>query len=147
MSQELDASGKLIDQAVKPLINGALVFAGAKMLGLSGSVPLPLIEKYYEAPIALGILGVASSFGSELAHNFLLPHINQHSKFGQMEAMALSPVINGSLLAAGVYAGSPIVLQSLGAMKIAGLGAAAEIGNTYAFETFLRPFLHTRAAN
>jgi hypothetical protein len=112
---------------------------------MPGSVGLPLVDKYFEAPIALGVLGVASSFGAELAHNFILPHVNQHSKLGQVEAMALAPVLNGGILAAAVYASSPITLQSLGALNVVGLGAAAEVGNTYAFETFIRPFLHSKA--
>lgn len=145
MSHELNTTGKLIDQAVKPLINGAMVYLGAKAMGFDGSVSLPLVNKSYDAPMSLGILGVASSFGAELAHNFVLPHINQHSKLGQMEAMALAPVINGGLLAAGVYVSSPNTLQYLGAGKVVGLGAAAEVANTYAFETFVRPFLHTRS--
>lgn len=145
MSTELDTKGKLIDQVVKPLINGGLVYLGAKAMGLSGSVALPFVDKAYDAPMSLGILGVGSSFGAELAHNFILPHINQHSKFGQMEAMLLSPVINGGLLAGGVYLASPNNLQFLGAGKVVGLGAAAEVANTYAFETFVRPFLHMRS--
>ncbi len=144
MSQELNTTGKLIDQVVKPVMNGAIVYLGAKALGFDTTLSLPLVNKSMDAPMALGVAGVASSFGAELAHNFILPHINQHSKLGQMEAMLLAPAINGGLLAGIVYAGDPLAVYNFGMPKLIGLGAAAEVGNTYAFETFVRPFLHMR---
>ena len=136
--------GKFIDQAVKPLINGALCYAGAKALGFDGYIRLPLINKAHAAPMSLGIAGVVASFGTELAHNFILPHINQHSKFGQMEAMILSPVLNASLITGVVYAGSPLQIQG-NVVQLMGLGAGAEMASTYAFETFARPWLHAKA--
>lgn len=141
---ELNTSGKLIDQFVKPLMNGAICYAGAKAMGLEKPLSLPMMNTKYDASMVLGIAGVASSFGTELAHNFILPNINQHSKLGQMESMILSPLLNGGLLYGILYAGNPIEAYNLGLAKTVAIGAATEVGSTYAFETFARPFLHSR---
>jgi hypothetical protein len=144
MSTELNTTGKLIDQAIKPLINGALCYAGAKAMGYDGFIRLPLVDKGYDAPMALGLCGIVSSFGTELAHNWILPHINQHSKLGQMESMILSPVLNGGIITGLVYAGDSLQVQG-NVVSLMGLGAGAEVASTYAFETFARPFLHSKA--
>lgn len=141
---ELNTSGKLIDQVVKPLMNGAMCYLGAKAMGIDKVVFVPLLDKAYEAPMGLAILGTASSFGTELAHNFILPHINQHSKLGQMESMILAPVLNGGMLAGLTYAGSRSSMNGIGAGYLFGLGAGAEVTSTYAFEAIARPFLHSR---
>lgn len=141
---ELNTSGKLIDQFVKPLMNGALCYVGAKAMGVDKPLSLPLIGVKYDAPMTLGIAGVASSFGTELAHNWILPHINQHSKMGQMESMILAPALNGGLLYGILYGGNPVEAYNLGFTKTLGAGAGVEIASTYAFETFARPFLKSR---
>jgi hypothetical protein len=141
---ELNTSGKLIDQVVKPLMNGAMCYVGAKALGIDRVVFIPFTDKAYDAPMGLAILGTVSSFGTELAHNFILPHINQHSKLGQMESMILSPVLNGGMLTGLVYAGSRNSLNTIGAGNLFGIGAGAEVTSTYAFEAVARPFLHSR---
>ena len=141
---ELNTSGKLIDQVVKPLMNGAMCYLGAKAMGISKPVFIPFTDQAYAAPMGLAILGTASSFGTELAHNFILPHINQHSKLGQMESMILSPVLNGGLLTGMAYLGNRSVMDNIGAGYLFGVGAGSEVASTYAFETFARPFLHSR---
>ena len=144
MSVELDTKGKFIDMAVKPITNGLMTYLGAKALGLNYDTNLPIIGKSYDAPMALAMAAVPASFVTEMAHNWILPGINQHSKMGQMEAMILSPVIQGGLLAAIVQAGGSVQLGNLGTAKVVGLGAGSEIASTYAFEGLVRPFLHSR---
>ena len=144
MSNELDMKGKMIDQITKPILNGLMTYVGAKALGLKYDTNLPIINRSYEAPMALAIAAVPASFVTEMAHNFVLPGINQHSKMGQMEAMVLSPIIQGALLAGIVQTGGSVQLNNLGTMKVFGLGAGSEVISTYAFESVLRPFLHNK---
>jgi hypothetical protein len=144
MSNELDTKGKMIDQITKPLLNGVMTYVGAKALGMKYDINLPIVNRSYEAPMALAMAAVPASFVTEIAHNFVLPGINQHSKMGQMEAMILSPALQGGLLAGIVQTGGSVQLGNLGTGKVFGLGAASEIASTYAFESILRPFLHTK---
>lgn len=139
--QNLSTTGRIVDMAAKPVLNGAVVYLGAKMLGAEGLMSTKFGGNY-STPAALGIGGIVSSFGTELAHQFILPHVLPHNKLGQMESMIAAPLINGSILA--LYAGmnDSYKTAEIGNMKLLALGAASEVASTYGFETFLRPWFH-----
>lgn len=146
MAQQLNTTGKIVDQVVKPAITGAMCFAAAKAMGMDGTLTIPVINKEYAAPMALAGFGAVGSVVAEAGHMWILPHIDQSSKLGNMEAMILAPLICGGAVAGGVYFGDKYKFVNGGAAKFFGIGAGAEVASNYAFEAVVQPWLKTKGA-
>ena len=60
------------------------------------------------APVAIGIVVGGASIGSELAHDYILPHIPKNERFVNLESSALAVGTAGGLTTAILtYAGAP----------------------------------------
>lgn len=126
--------------AVKPFLVGAMSALGSYMYVSRTAVVLPF---WYPSGIPLymfhGMAGVGSSMLAEVAHAWILPHISNNNKLANMEAMVLSPVMNGvAMNLITRYAGSENILKNVGMGNSFIVGAGAEIIGHYAFETLLK---------
>lgn len=122
----------------KALLNGALLAGFSQMVEKGSVVRLtPLGGTPIPIWAFAGGVGVAASYVSDAIHSWVLPHISQNQKYMTSESAILSPIISGAALSGGMYVGNKDALQSLGAMKWMGAGAASEAIATYVSSNIL----------
>jgi hypothetical protein len=112
----------------KPAISGAI--GSVAITQLSGGTQFIYNGKTYSL-YALGFaLGFGSSFVSELAHNYVLPHTPGHAKYQNLESMVLSLATSGGAFVLGArILNENITMQEARTFAIA--GAASEVLSSY----------------
>lgn len=80
---------------------------GSVLMGEKDTV-ISVLGVNLPAPVAIGGVVGAASIGSELAHDYILPHIPKNERFVNLESSALAVGSAGGLTAAILtYAGAP----------------------------------------
>lgn len=118
----------------KPAISGAI--AAVTLPQLSGGTEYIWNGQRY--PLwALGAgLGFGSSFVSELAHKYVLPHIPGNEKYMTMESMVLSLASSGgAFVIAAKLINAEVNMSEMKTFAIAGM--AAEVLSGYVSTNFL----------
>jgi hypothetical protein len=121
---------KLLETLFQPLLVGAIAGIGSKLL--FDPPAIPLFGFNINGPIFFASVVGVSSYTSEILKNYILPYIPVTNRFAGLESMILSPAITGmtSYLVLRFGAGvEPDFLKSFA------LGASAQIGGTYAYQT------------
>jgi hypothetical protein len=80
----------LSDETIKALMTAAIGAVGSIVLMGEGDTKVPIFGIDIPAPILIGAATGLSSFGADLAHDYVLPHIPKNEKLVNMEAAALS---------------------------------------------------------
>src|SRR3954470_15581026 len=77
----------------KPVISAAV--GSIALAQVTGGSKFIYNEKEYSLHLLGAVLGAGSSFVSEVAHNYILPHIPGNMKYVQFESMVLSVASSG----------------------------------------------------
>ncbi len=125
--------------ALKSLIGKPAISAGISAVALpyvsGGTEFLYQGQRYPLWALGAG-LGAGSSFVSELAHNYILPHIPGNVKYAHLESMVLSVAASGGAFVLG----AKIINSNLNmdeSRKFFMVGALTEITSSYLASNFL----------
>ncbi len=98
-----------------------------------GNIPIPLAG----AAIAVG-----ASLVSDMAHAWLLPHINADKRLVAWEGALLTPAAGGAGFLLGAYIANPETLNSSTEVRnLFVVGAASEILGQWVYQSFLLPLV------
>jgi hypothetical protein len=131
---------KLKSQIARPLTVGIVSALAAKAMGGDWSADLPLLG-VVSKPVFYGVVGAASSFGSEILHNFALPYLPQSSQAVTIENALLAPAIHAALNVAVVSVVFPAMASDVGLQEPILIGIGSEIVGGYSFDNFIKPAL------
>lgn len=132
-------TSKVVSMSTKPLLNASVVYLGSKILGISGSMDNPIFGQMdSSAQLALG--AAISSLGTQVAHSWVLPELGD-GNFYSGASNIFSVGIQAGLFTIYCLSTDGGKANQIGGLELAGLGAAAEIGASYANDAVVRPWL------
>ena len=115
----------LVDDGVKALLSGAIGAAAAYILfDEKGSVNLPLLSIPIPTAAAIGLAVAGGSITADLAHDYLLPHINKSAKLTQIESTLLQIGVTGAATSAIIIYGLGAPVENLPTTFLLGAGSA-----------------------
>lgn len=127
---------KLKQQFGRPVVIGLVSALAASAMGKSYQVSLPLLGTVPK-PVFYGLLGAASSAGTEVLHQWVLPYLPQSESAVKAENAILSPVIHAGVNLAVMYVAAPAIIKADGWMEPVAIGFGAEIAGGYAWDNVL----------
>jgi hypothetical protein len=133
----MSISSKLKNQFARPIAVGLVSALGAKAMGKDFNVTLPLLGDVSK-PVFYGVLGVGSSMGTEILHNWVLPYLPQSDSAVKAENALLSPAIHGLVNLGVLKVLYPGMLAEIGIQEPLLIGVGAEIAGGYAFDNFIK---------
>lgn len=135
---------RLKSQFAKPIVVGAISYLAAGLTGEKFNVTLPLLGEVSKSTF-YGLLGVGSSMGAEVLHNWVLPYLPQSDMAVQAENALLAPALSGAInIAAIQLIGSSGLAEASGYMEPFLLGAGSQIAGDYSFKYWIGPSLGMR---
>lgn len=86
------------------------------------------------AALAVGLGSVLS----EVAHEFVFPHIHYLEKNGEPSALAVASAVSSAGLYGGLYSAQPEAITALGPVPIIALGVTSEIVGDYLYANVIK---------
>ena len=118
--------------AMAPAMKGAIAGIAAHVVLGVGDSKLALGGMVWSAPTVIGISVASASLATELSHDYILAKIKPNASLADFEAKALAPALTAAATIGAAYLTIGPVTDMRAALELAAVGAAAEIGGTYA---------------
>lgn len=89
-----------------------------------------------------GILGVSTTIVADMAHSFILPHINENKRLQHFESALLAPAVGGGAFVGATKLANDVLPSELGYTEVFLNGAGGEILSAWIFENLVNPMIY-----
>lgn len=100
-----------------------------------------VFEKTIPINIAIGLSIFASSMLGEILRYYALPHIANSEKWTDFSSALVSSAFNAVAIYGVLYMANPLLLESIGTLKIVIFSVVADALSNYGWSNYLKPLL------
>ena len=123
----------ITNRLLKYTCNGGVAYAGLYYLS-NGSANVRIFDTLVPLPLFAFGVGAASSMASDFITSVVLPYLPQDQKLQSLESTAVGLGSGAAAALAIAYVSNKDLLNTPGAMQVAAMGAAAEIGGQWLYQ-------------